>query len=815
MAYKKSKPVATALQEELRLKLAGLYTNPNMFSSVPEGALLIADNIVIDRDMIASTRRGFGPYGDPVSLTGNVKSLFTYNGQIIAWTDNDELYYDGNVEGTAWVQYSGNYAVPDSGLTGARLRSVEANKNFYFTTSLGIYKLDQIATTPLLAGAPPGLGGSGVTSGASGFMTNSTNVAYRIVWGYKDINDNLILGAPSDRIIVGNTSGGTRDVDLTFLIPPGTIDETWFYQVYRSGESATINDAPDDELQQVYEDNPTSGEITAGTITITDSTPTDLRQATLYTSPSREGIENANYRPPFAKDVTEYKNMVFYANCRSLHRFTLTLNSAGTSPGIVIGDTITFTNTADASTFTLTGAAAEDALVGEFQVFSGGTPSENIASTAGSIVNICNTYLSNDFLTAYYKSGFDDLPGEMLFEKRTLDYNSFNVVSSNSYCWNQIIPSSGTTSYNVSVNDENTNRVYYSKIQQPEAVPLYRYFDIGSALKPIQRILALRDGIIVLKDDGVFRIEGSTDQNLSVSVIDRTVTIQAPNSAVLNNNRVFFFSEQGIFAVSEIGSELLSRPIETQLLNLNADNNANFHEYTFAVSYESDRKFILSTITSPGDEICTQQFVYNTVTQTWTRWDRTNYCGIVSDRGNRLYWGGTFLDAAHLYEERKSLTSADYADEQYDVTIVSSSDLDVVLADVTNVEVGDTIVQSASIAVIDAIDTGTEHIPECSLYFETTEFEALTAYFTSDFLGEAYGVDVNVNSLGGWGQFNWGQIPWGGDVIGSRRIRVLVPRECQRTNWTTIRLDNSRAFSSFSLQGISIMFNVQSERQRN
>ena len=358
---------------------------------------------------------------------------------------------------------------------------------------------------------------------------------------------------------------------------------------------------------------------------------------------------------------------------------------------------------------------------------------------------------------------------------------------------------------------------------------------------------------MVLKEDGVYRIEGTSESNLSASTIDRTISIQAPNTAALFNNRVVFFSEQGVVAVNDTGAEIISRPIEKALLALNANNNPNFHEYSFGVGYESDRKYILSVITSPSDTVATQQFVYNSLTNTWTRWDRRNYCGIVSSRDDKLYFGGAFDSSAYLYQERKSLTSADHADENYDITIVTSSGLDIELSALTNVEVGDEIVQGGSQATITAINELTttvtvdtleswsagaailykpidvevqtvqisgnnpgtmKHIPECSLYFENADFGELTATFTSDFIGAAYSVPITIDQLGGWGEFAWGLTPWGGDIEGSRRIRVLVPREIQRTNWMTITISNSKAFTSFSLQGLSVRFNLQSERQR-
>lgn len=38
----------------------------------------------------------------------------------------------------------------------------------------------------------------------SGFLPQDGAVAYRVVWAYKDLNGNLIQGAPSQRAVVGN-----------------------------------------------------------------------------------------------------------------------------------------------------------------------------------------------------------------------------------------------------------------------------------------------------------------------------------------------------------------------------------------------------------------------------------------------------------------------------------------------------------------------------------------------------------------------------------------------------------------------------------
>jgi len=210
---------------------------------------------------------------------------------------------------------------PDNGY---KMRSLEALRNFYFTTSEGIYKLDSITSTPRKAGVVRALGGTGTTTGSTGFLLDDTAVAYRMVWGYIDENNNLLLGAPSQRVVVPNSSGGSRDVSLTFSIPAAITTE-YFYQIYRTLGTVGAAVEPSDELQFVIEGNPTAGEISAKEFTVLDQTPYSLMRATLYTSPSQEGIANANLEPPYAKDMDIFKNSAFYANIKQKQRLTLAL----------------------------------------------------------------------------------------------------------------------------------------------------------------------------------------------------------------------------------------------------------------------------------------------------------------------------------------------------------------------------------------------------------------------------------------------------------------------------------------------------------
>ncbi len=278
----------------LNLKIAGLFTNPNQFSEIPEGALIQADNIQIDKGSVAEPRRGQAKYGQmPSSYTGVIDALFEYNDRLLS-SYNNKIAYD-NGSGT-FTAYTNSY----SAQSGYRIKSTKANKNFYFTTTQNIKKISVLTDEPISAGVPRALDAS-LSVVAGSFLPNNKSVCYRFLWGYRDANDNLLLGAPSGRAVIVHDSGGTKDVSVILYIPDPVL-EGYFFQAYRSAiVDKTIE--PSDDLQLVYEGVATSTDITNGYVTFTDITPDDLRGAALYTNPTQEGILQANDEPPCAIDI--------------------------------------------------------------------------------------------------------------------------------------------------------------------------------------------------------------------------------------------------------------------------------------------------------------------------------------------------------------------------------------------------------------------------------------------------------------------------------------------------------------------------------
>lgn len=328
------------MAQSVTLKCRGLWTFPNKLSEIPQGALLEADNVVSDRNGTVESRRGFSLYGDTLSgsAANRAKQLLKYKSRTIRHYDTVLDFDDGSGTFTA---FNGSYTETESGL---RIKSVEASGNFLFTTNNGIKKISAANASQLSsasgfitdAGIVKAIDATGIIDyDNAGFFSTESKVAYRVVWGIRDANNNLVLGAPSGRLVVTNPSATlTGTVNLTVYIPSG-ITTNHFFQVYRSAVkekgALTLDEIqPEDELYLVYESFPTSTDISNGNLTFNDLVPEDFRAAgaLLYTNPiSGDGILQANDQPPVAKDIGSFKGTTYYANTRTRHQLTFTILS--------------------------------------------------------------------------------------------------------------------------------------------------------------------------------------------------------------------------------------------------------------------------------------------------------------------------------------------------------------------------------------------------------------------------------------------------------------------------------------------------------
>lgn len=687
-------------------KASGLKTFKNELT-LPEGSQILADNVVIDRDNVVESRRGFGLYGAEFGTDGNrADQLFQYKNRLLL-SYEDKLAFDDGA-GT-FTDFAGVYEALETGL---RIKSIDSNGNFYFTTSSGIKKISALTASEFTAsadyivdaGVPAGLDGEGtVDIGTAGFMSTESVVLYRILWGYRDINDNVLLGAPSQTIIVRNLSTtNTGIIDLEFTIPTEIIDDTkYFYQVYRSSiadDSASPGSAvPFDDGQLVIEDFPSSADFTAGYVSTTDITPEDYRAASaiLYTNSTEEGILQANTRPPVAKDVAEYRNSIFFANTKTRHQKQIALISTAL---LANDDTFIIGDAGGDITYTFKGT--EDVASKHVFLATAGSVSQNIDDTARSLVKVINR--NSGPVDAQYISGVNDVPGLILLEARELDDTEFFTKVGNvsySKAFNPVMP---TDNSETSTNQENPHYLYYSKSNQPEAVPTPNFFPVGSKDSPIVRIAALRDSLFVFKTDGIYRVSGTNIDNFTLEPQDQSTIITAADSLAVLNNTIYMVSTQGVVSISESGEPIIkSRDIEKKILE--PSNFSDFGTATFGLAYESDRAYMLFMPTIESDSVATQCYRFNVFTNTWVRWDIAKRCGHVLKASNGsnevIYFGPT--DTNQIEQERKNFDRTDFADRQAANSFPNEniSGNTAQISTLTNVAIGDVVFQEQYITV--------------------------------------------------------------------------------------------------------------------
>lgn len=307
------------------------------------------------------------------------------------------------------------------------------------------------------------------------------------------------------------------------------------------------------------------------------------------------------------------------------------------------------------------------------------------------------------------------------------------AIPNGSNAWSPPIPQLGAAASNsdvISDNDDVPNRLFYSKAQEPEAVPALNYLDIGQPGKPILRILPLRNRLVVFKTDGIFLVYGV--EPFSVESLDSTVILTAPDSAISVANQVIALTNQGVVTVTEGGINIISRAIESEL---NAYQKQGIYSKTgtFSTSHEVAHLYGLwlgRTATSAGTGTKYSDFGYilNTLTGAWTKWrmhQRT--CGRVNPFNAKLGMGslGSSLDPVldsywedndDGWDESEVIDEVDSWDPVERVLVLTSA----IGGDVSDVAIGDRMTQGTGDpddfeGIVSAVD-----IPTRTITFSST-----------------------------------------------------------------------------------------------
>jgi hypothetical protein len=248
----------------------------------------------------------------------------------------------------------------------------------------------------------------------------------------------------------------------------------------------------------------------------------------------------------------------------------------------------------------------------------------------------------------------------------------------------------------ISENEEKKNRVYYSKFQEPESVPINNYLQVGAEDKAILRIFPLRDSLFVFKEDGLFRISGESAPFV-VQLFDSSCIINAADTIGLANNLLYLSTTQGISSVSESGVNIISRNIDNLILKV--ITHTNYATAAHATGYESDNSYIIWVPKNINDTTGSIAFRYSNLTNSWTTYDKDNTCSFINPVDNKLYLGAS--DTNYIEQERKNFDRTDYADRAISTTLELGrySGNTIVLPSVIGMAIGDVLVQEQLVSI--------------------------------------------------------------------------------------------------------------------
>ena len=483
-----------------------------------------------------------------------------------------------------------------------------------------------------------------------------------------------------------------------------------------------------------------------------------------------------------------------------------------------------------------------------------------ILNTAIGIVKAVNR--STAPIAANYISSVTDVPGKMRFTSLVFGHqlkvrtptvgiqdNFFPVLTTN-FADAAVVKSSS---------DTEENAVFVSKIGEPWAVPVLNKVYAGSKNQPGQRVVALRNSVIILKEDGVFKVTGDTPINFSVTLIDNTVRIASKRSAATTANQVYFLASEGVCAATDSSVQILSRRIENRLENV--VGLSNIDDQTAAVAYDTDRTYRICTI-APNETSASIVYLHNSINDTWTESDILFTGGAVGP-GNVLF----LISGNKILKERKKQNRIDYCGQNVAVTVISvaSNKLSAVISMTGSPVVGDIIEKTNIFSRINAVTAAganwtvgfaypTNLVAADSKFlyrsyqsqwimapyhagavgrekiFSQMQIHCRTPSLTRllcDFTNQSFGGDAttewkaeDVKPTEGWGLVPWGLFSWGLEdgirnvynTVPAPIVRLYVPLFQARSTYIRAVLTHKEAGESIDAQAIAWVVRGYNER---
>lgn len=386
----------------------------------------------------------------------------------------------------------------------------------------------------------------------------------------------------------------------------------------------------------------------------------------LYTNPSDGDLSRKpNLLPPTANVIEQWKGSMFYG--ATAQRESIELIHTGGKQTSIPNFSLRYTDD-------ISGAAAENfniRLINSSQ--NKPSPSVIIKKRVQLLCYTINT--ASTKWIAYYNNDIAESPGAFTVISRQA-HRPFLVFSPPNP-WVGIEPPLPQT-FDVngfdkvqSVTDAVKNRVYWSKANQPEAVPFY--VDVGASDKFVLSLKRLKDGLIVVKEDGIFSLYGEPATGImSVREIDSTIKGVSSTGVTTLGNRVYAKTDHGVVAITESSTAIVSRK---QIEPLVKGKDEDYTQDTIMYANEADRTLYMCTSVNPATNTRIT-YAYNFLTGSWSEISQLFDGGIVIDSnlplGTPALNNNRFIILGDtVYRERKENTKLDWCNSEVLITVAS------------------------------------------------------------------------------------------------------------------------------------------------
>lgn len=211
-------------------------------------------------------------------------------------------------------------------------------------------------------------------------------------------------------------------------------------------------------------------------------------------------------------------------------------------------------------------------------------------------------------------------------------WDSFQVVVTNGQNYSPSTPISSFYSTINSVQDTQTNRVFYSKSGLPEAVAATNYLNVGAG--KILKLWPTQSSIFALCTDGLWRIAGD-GTNWQVEQLDPTVNLLHPDCVCSLNNQIFAWLTDGIAVIGDQGSQVISTdaigPQLREYIETFREQNAVELTWGPAMTGDDYRKEVWLNLNLPPrvfddeneDQLFFTSYIFNTDTGAFTTQSET------------------------------------------------------------------------------------------------------------------------------------------------------------------------------------------------